>query len=241
MVYVPTGEFWMGSTAEDIDAVIAACTKDCEPDRYRGEQPQHKVYVDAFWIDRTEVTNAQYKLCVADRACSPPSSVASNDRDSYYDNPEFGNYPVVEVTWYQAQEYARWAGGRLPTEAEWEYAARGPNRNIYPWGSRAPDSSLLNYAWKLPDTTAVGSYPDGASWCGALDMAGNVWEWTSSVYQAYRYKSDDGREDPNASGNRVFRGGAFPYYKERARCAYRGDDRPEDPWRTLGIRVVVSP
>jgi formylglycine-generating enzyme required for sulfatase activity len=100
---------------------------------------------------------------------------------------------------------------------------------------------LLNYGWNLTDTTAVGSHPAGASWCGALDMAGNVWEWTSSLYKDYPYDPDDGREDPDAGGNRVFRGGAFSYYKERARCAYRGDDRPEGPWFTLGIRVVVSP
>jgi serine/threonine-protein kinase len=240
MVYVPAGEFWMGSTDEDINAVTAECVQDCEPDRYPRERPQQQVYVSAFWIDRTEVTNAQYKLCVADGACSPPSTAASNDRGSYYDNPRFDNYPVVMVTWKQAQEYARWAGGRLPTEAEWEYAARGPSRNVYPWGNQPPDASLLNYGWNLTDTTAVGSYPAGASWCGALDMAGNVWEWTSSLYQDYPYDPGDGREDPDAGGNRVFRGGAFAYYKERARCAYRGDDRPESSWFTLGIRVVVS-
>jgi formylglycine-generating enzyme required for sulfatase activity len=240
MVYVPAGEFWMGSTDADIDAVMAECS-DCVRESFSHEQPQHKVYVDAFWIDRTEVTNAQYRRCVADGACSPPSSVESNTRPSYYGNPEFDNYPVVNVTWYQAQAYARWAGGRLPTEAEWEYAARGPNRNIYPWGNRAPNRSLLNYNWNMNDTAAVGSYPDGASWCGALDMAGNVWEWVSSSYRDYPYDPGDGRENPNASGKGVHRGGAFPYPMAQVRSAYRSVDRPDGPWVTLGIRVVVSP
>jgi formylglycine-generating enzyme required for sulfatase activity len=238
MVYVPTGEFWMGSTDEDIDAVMAECS-DCVREEFTREQPRHKVYVDAFWIDRTEVTNAQYRQCVADGACSPPSSLESNLRDSYYDNPEFDNYPVVYVTWYQAQEYAGWAGGRLPTEAEWEYAARGPDGSTYPWGNGAPNDSLLNYDWNVGDTTAVGSYPDGASWCGALDMAGNVWEWVSSSYQDYPYNPDDGRENPDASGKGVHRGGAFAYARDRARGAYRSFDLPDSPWVTLGFRVVV--
>jgi serine/threonine-protein kinase len=240
MVYVPAGEFWMGSTDQEIDAAMTGCG-DCAPEEFARELPRHKVYVSAFWIDSTQVTNAQYRRCVADGACSPPSNVGSNTRPSYYGNPEFDNYPVVYVTWYQAREYAAWVGGRLPTEAEWEYAARGPNGFTYPWGNSAPNATLLNYNWHVKDTTAVGSYPAGASWCGTLDMAGNVWDWTSSLPQAYPYRPDDGRENPDASGNRVFRGGAFAYPRERVRCAYRGQDAPEVPWATLGFRVVVTP
>ena len=193
MVYVPAGEFWMGSDEGDID-----------------EKPRHRVYVDAFWIDRTEVTNAQYRKCVEEGTCSAPSKLSSYTRDSYYNNPAFDDYPVVWVSWAQARQYAAWVGGRLPTEAEWEHAARGPNVYAYPWGNSKPNDSRLNYDGLVGDTTAVGSYSDGASWwCGALDMAGNVWEWTQSLYRTYPYDAKDGREDLDSVDARVLRGGSF--------------------------------
>jgi len=122
MVYVPAGRFWMGS-------------EDGDPDAFYNEKPQHEVNLDAFWIDRTEVTNAQYRRCVDDGPCSPPSRSISYDRDNYYDNPEFDDYPVIYVDWNQAKAYCTWADKRLPTEVEWEKAARGTDRRIYPWGN----------------------------------------------------------------------------------------------------------
>ena len=226
MVYVPAGEFWMGSYDRD-------------PDAYEDEKPRHKVYVDAFWIDRTEVTNAQYKKCVDAGACSPSFESGSYTRDSYYGNPEYDDYPVSVRNLDQTREYAEWVGGRLPTEAEWEYAARGPDGNIYPWGNGAPDGSLLNYNGNVGDTTAVGLYPDGASWCGALDMAGNVWEWTQSLHQEYPYDPTDGREDLDASGLRVLRGGSFLDSAKYVRCAYRVAVDPVRGHGFDGIRVVV--
>jgi len=169
MVYVPAGEFIMGSDEGDSD-----------------EQPVHTVYLDAFYIDKYEVTNAQYRRCVEAGAYSLPHST---DR---YTDPNYAEYPVVYVDWYQAEAYCRWAGKRLPTEAEWEKAARGTEGRIWPWGN-AFDGSKVNSCDKncpydyndasvddgYADTAPVGSYPAGASPCGALDMAGNVWEWVA--------------------------------------------------------------
>jgi formylglycine-generating enzyme required for sulfatase activity len=228
MVYVPAGEFWMGSTEDD-------------PDAYDDEKPRHKVFVDGFWIDRTEVTNAQYRQCVDARACSPPQAAGSLTRQSYYGNPEYNDYPVINVSWYQAHAYAEWAGGRLPSEAEWEYAARGPEGFTYPWGEGPPHWSLLNYDGNVGDTKEVGAYPEGASWVGALDMSGNVWEWTSSLYVDYPYDPDDGREVLEAEGARVLRGGAFYIDAGWVRCASRFRFNPELGLRFFGVRVVVPP
>jgi formylglycine-generating enzyme required for sulfatase activity len=230
MVYVPAGEFWMGS-------------KEGEPGVGYDEKPRHKVFVDAFWIDHTEVTNAQYRQCVEAKVCSSPGPGFSSSltRENYYGNPEYDDYPVIGVTWDRAREYAAWVGGRLPTEAEWEYACRGPGESSYSWGNPPPDESLLNYNGNVGDTTKVGSYPGGESWCGALDVGGNVWEWTQSLYQGYPYDPADGREDLGADGSRVLRGGAYYSGADAVRCGRRdmADIRVGDG--SVGFRVVVSP
>ncbi len=223
MVYVPSGKFVMGSSDDDQMA---------DDD----EKSQHTVYLDAFWIYKNPVTNAQYRKCVEAGVCDLPHDT------TYYDDPAYANHPVVYVDWRRARAYCEWAGGRLPTEAEWEKAARGTEGRIYPWGN-GWDASRLNSVEAGPGgTTEVGRYPAGASPYGALDMAGNVWEWTSSLYWDYPYKADDGREDVNASGRRVLRGGSFFYYVRRARCAYRNHYGPGYLYYSYGFRVcVVSP
>jgi formylglycine-generating enzyme required for sulfatase activity len=221
MVYVPAGKFLMGSE-EDPNA--------------------QEVSLKAFWIDRTEVTNTQYGQCVDAHACTqtPLKDCQSLTYDNYYDDPRFDDYPVVCVTWHQAREYAKWVGGRLPTEAEWEYATRGPGGFIYPWGNSPPNDSLLNYNGNVGDATKVGSYPEGKSWCGALDMAGNVWEWTQSLYDRYPYDPTDGRENLGTEGTRVIRGGAFDLGWRTARCTFRSWHNPRDSWNHLGFRVVTA-
>ena len=158
MVYVPEGEFEMGTSDEQRDRLIE---ENIWESRWNNnEQPKHTVFLDAFWIDQTEVTNGQYALCVADGACQEPHSSASKTRISYYGDPEFTDYPVTYVDWYMAEAYCAWVGRRLPTEAEWEKAARGTDQRLYPWGDEI-DDTLANYSGynrENGDTTPAGSY-----------------------------------------------------------------------------------
>ncbi len=227
LVFVPAGEFTMGSDTGESD-----------------EQPTHSVNLDAFWIDQTEVTNAMYAQCVEDGDCSPPASVKSYTHDSYYGNLEFDDYPVIYVDWNRANAYCSWAGRRLPTEAEWEKAARGEDGRTYPWGEEI-SCAYANYydgsKFCVGDTAPVGSYPDGASIYGALDMAGNVWEWVSSLYQGYPYSATDGREDLSASGSRVLRGGSWYGLDNSVRSAFRYRYDPSYVSNNLGFRCSLSP
>jgi len=162
-------------------------TTDVEYGCYQGEEPLHTVYLDAFYIDKNEVTNSLYSDCVDAGECSLPSSTSSYSRASYYDNPDFADYSVINVDWNQASAYCAWAGKRLPTEAEWEKAARGPcGTRVYSWGNQSPDCTLANFSadtgYCVGDTAQVGSYPAGASPYGVLDMTGNVWEWVNDWY-----------------------------------------------------------
>jgi formylglycine-generating enzyme required for sulfatase activity len=218
MVYVPAGEFEMGSTEGRDD-----------------EQPVHTVMLDGFWIDQTEVTNAQYALCVAEGACR--ESAYAHD-GSY--NGE--NYPVVGVSWQDAANYCAWVGGRLPTEAEWEKAARGTDGRTYPWGNSAQDCYKANYGlcigWR---TAAVGSYPAGASPYGALDMLGNVWEWVADWYDADYYSRSPvhNPQGPDSGTLRVLRGRSFSRGARQAlRCAFRGELRPHLRQYNVGFRCA---
>jgi formylglycine-generating enzyme required for sulfatase activity len=218
MVLVPEGEFTMGSDNPMGD-----------PGYY--EKP-HTVRLDAFYIDQYEVTNAQYQAFVQTTARAP-SSAAS---DSSLSAPQ---QPVVGVSWIDAKAYCEWAGERLPTEAEWEKAARGTDGRTYPWGEGI-DSTKANYNSNLGRTSAVGTYPAGVSPYGVYDMTGNVWEWTSSVYWKYPYNATDGREDPlNTKLPRVLRGGAWncppTYY---LRSTYRSGYDPTFRIDALGFRCA---
>jgi formylglycine-generating enzyme required for sulfatase activity len=221
MVCVPAGDFLMGSTDDD-------------PEAHDLEKSQHTVYLDAFWIDKTEVTNAQYRKCIEAGACEVPAN---------WGHADFGgpDQPVVFVTWYEARDYAAWVGGRLPTEAEWEKAARGTDGRIYPWGNAAPDCSKANSEGCEGRPAAVGSYPAGASPYGALDMAGSVHEWCQSLVEPYPYQADDGREVLSASGFRVFRGGCWRSAPEDIRCASRFGIDPDFFWSECGFRVARGP
>lgn len=177
----------MGDT---IDQAMAECQKfrnDCaQQGWFVDEQPPHQVYLSAYWIDRTDVTNAMYALCVQAGACQPPARTFSHTRSSYYGYSLYADYPVIYVNWFQASAYCEWAGAHLPTEAEWEKAARGTDGRTYPWGNSSPNKFSLNYNLNVGDTTAVGSYPSGASPYGVLDMAGNVFQWVAEENQALR-------------------------------------------------------
>lgn len=179
-VFVPAGQFGMGCTP---DFSPVSCDTDAAPTRM--------IYVDAFYIDKTEVTNARYAECVAAGVCPPPLHLSSSTRPDYYTNPAYANYPVIHINWVRAYTYCAWAGKRLPTEAEWEKAARGTDMRWFAWGNdftcergnfRVGDNPCVG------DTTPVGNYPAGASPYGALDMTGNVLEWTNDIYVRDYYK-----------------------------------------------------
>jgi serine/threonine-protein kinase len=225
MVFVPEGEFTMGSNNSG----------------QSDERPEHQVNLDAFWIDQTEVTNAMYEKCVSDGDCQEPNNTSSYTHSSYYGNPEFDNFPVIYVDWNQANAYCSWAGRRLPTEAEWEKAARGEDAFTHPWGNDLPNNNLLNFNAAIGDTTEVGAYPNGASPYGALDMAGNVWEWVSSLYQSYPYDANDGRENLSDSGSRPLRGGAWNDVDNDVRSADRFRFVPTNTVNNLGFRCARSP
>ncbi len=224
MVYVLGGTFEMGRADENED-----------------EQPVHTVTLDSFWIDQTEVTNSQYARCVGERMCSAPSPSDSRTRDSYYGDSQFDDYPVINVSWHDADTFCQWAGGRLPTEAEWEYAARGPDGHVYPWGDDPPHDTLLNYDYNVGDTTRVGSYPGGASWVGAMDMAGNVWEWVSDWYadDYYTVSPAANPTGPDAGDGKVLRGGSWLGSPDDIRSASRGGDYPVRRDIFIGFRCVT--
>ncbi len=227
LMYVPAGEFRMGSSDADRDA-------------QSDEQPQHTVYLDAFWIDRTEVTNAMYAKCVAAGACEPPWSRNSYTFHAYYGDPRFDNYPAAWMNWPAAKAYCEWAGRRLPTEAEWEKAARGTDGRLYPWGNTAPNSQLLNFSANLGDTTEVGSYPAGASPYGALDMAGNLWEWVADWYDNdyYARSSSTNPPGPEPQAYHSCRGGSWNNTASYIRAAFRGNDDPGKCDGLTGIRCA---
>ncbi len=229
MVYVPGGSFEMGSEKE---------LGDPQAFEYR---PVHTVTLDGFWIDRTEVTNAQYARCVAAGNCSAPPDWSSFKRKSYYGDSQYDVYPVIWVSWDNAAIYCGWAGGRLPTEAEWEFAARSPYGRIFPWGDNLPDATLLNYAnSKLSDTTRVGTYPKGQSWVGALDMAGNVQEWVSDWYDSYPSAPQVNPTGPASGKYRVARGGGWDNYLQSVHAAFRCHYTPVERYNLLGFRCVVA-
>ncbi len=261
MVFAPGGEFQMGSTDAMVDYGVQSCNlfvNNCKREWFTDQQPAHQVTLDSFWIDRTEVTNGQYTQCVAAGECQPPKSNRSETRKSYYGNVVFDNYPVIHVSRDDAQAYCTWAGGRLPTEAEWEYAARGSQGTIFPWGNGF-DGLRLNYCdascpetiWRDRwtddgnlETAPVGSYPSGASWIGALDLAGNVWEWVADWYGEYPAEAQVNPQGPSSGEVRVVRGGAWEDEPCDAMSVYRTWFYPggtAGEWEiTPGFRCAMS-
>ena len=224
MVFVPDGNFTMGSTTGDEDG-----------------KPVHQVYLDAFWFDKYEVTNKQYALCVADGACSPPANGSSDSRGYYYGNLVYANFPVVYLKWSQANEYCQWVGGNLPTEAQWEKAARGTDEREYPWGNKTPDETRGNYDGNKDNTVEVGSYPQSASPYGALDMAGNVWEWVRDWYGPYDTDNANNPVGPGSGDAKVMRGGSWYNTTKNVTTSYRMRENPTNTYYSYGFRCAVEP
>jgi serine/threonine-protein kinase len=273
MVLVPAGEFSMGSDGDEIDRLLKNWTN-VKRETFNDEIPRHRVYLDAFYIDKHEVTNARFQQFVqatghrtqAEREGSgdvytgqkweqvnganwraprgPGSSIASLEQ-----------HPVVQVSQEDAKAYCSWAGKRLPTEAEWEKAARGTDGQIYPWGNQF-DGKRANFCdtncdlnWKdnaandgYRYTAPVGSYEGGKSPYGAYDMAGNVWEWVVDWYGENYYRNSPARnpQGPGSGDQAVLRGGGWNYSTLPVRAPLRSRDAPAARSADLGFRCAKT-
>jgi formylglycine-generating enzyme required for sulfatase activity len=237
MIRIPEGEFWVGSPEGEGDV---------------DEHPEHEVRLDEFYIDKFAVTNGEYRRFCDSASHEYPLDPDFPDMPDYF--KDYPNYPVVNVSWDDAMAYAAWAGKDLPTEAEWEAAARGPNARKYPWGFNEPDGHRANFADRNTDypwserayddgyarTAPVGTYPDGASFYGAMDMAGNVWEWCRDWYGNNYYRSSPEYEPrgPKSGEGRVIKGGGWNYGFKQLRCAGRQAVSPGSHAAYLGFRCV---
>jgi formylglycine-generating enzyme required for sulfatase activity len=257
MVFIPGGIFQMGSTDEEIDLALEECQTfwdGCTRDFFEDEVPGHEVNLDPYWLDQTEVTVAMYLECAAAGECIAPAVDGYYYYAGYLSDPLYQKNPVVFVNWQDARTYCAWAGRRLPTEAEWELAARGPEGRKYPWGSAPVNGNLLNFrdvnfGGEYIILTAddgykrlapVGSYPDGASYYGVLDLAGNVWEWVDDWYQVYP-GGDETASVAFGQSERVIRGGDFASLFPEHRTAYRYSAPPEDTFSSgIGFRCALT-
>jgi formylglycine-generating enzyme required for sulfatase activity len=230
MVLIPAGAFQMGSNQGQAD-----------------ERPAHTVTMSAFLIDVYEVTNANYARCVKAGKCPAPASKSSNTRVDYYDNWAYANYPVINVSWNEATSYCQWRGARLPTEAEWEKAARGGLQdNSYSWGNASPACFLgVVYGAQFgncdtKDTLAVGSFTQNGY--GLFDMAGNVYEWVNDWYSPNHYAvlQNVNPSGPPSGENKVVRGGGWDTYPTNLRVADRGYSNAANRGDNLGFRCAAS-
>ena len=244
MIYVPGGQFTLGDDASE------------END----EKPARVVQIDGFLIDETEVTNAAYAQCVAAEVCPRPARAGATYHQSYYGDPAFDDYPVINVSWFNAQAFCEWRGARLPTEAEWEFAASvNPIEEIkyrHPWGDSF-DGERLNFCdvncrtdspdavWDdgFNDTAPVGSYPDGRSPVGVYDMLGNVMEWVNDWYDfdAYEAISDTNPRGPTEGDFKSLRGGSWLSPSEDTAVTVRGNFEPTVAQANLGFRCAMPP
>ncbi len=223
MIYIQAGNFTMGSDEDET------------------ANPAHEVYLSAYWIDGTEITNGEYRKCEEEGACAPPKQSASFTRQDYYLNPDYEGYPVIWVTRQMAQDYCSWAGRRLPTEAEWEKAARGPYKRKFPWGNEF-DVGRTNALRQKNDTTHVGDYKGGMSVYGVSDMAGNVWEWVADFFDAsyYSRSATSNPTGPTSGDQGIIRGGCFVDDETTLTTFFRGQiNLTWSEWST-GFRCAVT-
>ena len=260
MVLVPAGAFPMGSNLEEIMAFCPGRDqgRQCKSDNYSNEAGVHTVILDDYYIDAYEVTNQAYAACVQANGCDAPTDISLNSQDYYYGNPTFDNYPVVHVSWYDAQKYCNWRGGRLPTEAEWEKAAKGTEQQFFPWGNdftgKAANVCDVNCTYDTsnnsiddgyPYTSPVGIFVDGKSPYGAFDMAGNVWEWVADwynkAYYATQLENALNPTGPETGDGRVLRGGSWISNIFNLRTTLRLTYKPDFQAAQIGFRCAREP
>ncbi len=253
MVLIPGGKSKIGSTFKEIMKYFDMCyrvDKTCRDWWYKDELPQHKVILDDYWFDKYEVTNADYlKFVLAtghrpalDNSCETDKCREGNLWEGYTFSRSIRNQPVTQVSWDDAAAYCRWLGKRLPTEAEWERAARGPTGMMYPWGS-SPPKGRANFKRKWMGTktmTDVGHYSKGMSVYGIFDMAGNVWEWVGDWYEMNYYKKSPRKnpKGPDEGEFKVVKGGGWVNYGETLHSSIRRWSRPEARFNDTGFRCA---
>jgi formylglycine-generating enzyme required for sulfatase activity len=210
MIWIPAGKFMIGSNPDHVQQAAEWCN--CSPRRYEDEQYLREVQLDGYYIDQYEVTNKQFQAFVNASGYvtdAEHKSEANTWRTAYTEGKD--SHPVVWMSWNDARAYCKWAGKRLPSEAEWEKAARGTDARLWPWGNGWDGSRLNSSTGQRETTTSVGSFPGGASPYGAMDMAGNVWEWVNDWYSAgyYQTGNDTNPVGPEGGEDRVLRGGGY--------------------------------
>jgi len=226
-VEIAGGVFYMGS-----DPIMSTLTA------FRGdedEHPQHQVHLQRFFISATPITNEQYLKFVCATGHRRPGDWVNG-----VPHANKMKHPVTYVDWHDAQAFAEWCGANLPSEAQWEKSARGDRGAIFPWGDNLPGEGFSNFNNIVGDTSPVSNHPLGASQYGVEDLAGNVWEWTSSLYKPYPYKKEDGRENKSASEKRVVRGGNYLSSARNIRCADRDSFYPGAKDVYLGFRIAAE-
>ena len=227
LIYIPAGEFTMGSN-----------------DGSDNEKPVHIVYLDGYYISKYEITNKQYKQFCDKTGRDYPKDPGFSGMRNYINS--YPNYPVVNMSWNDAVSYCKWAGLRLPTEAEWEKGARGTDSRKYPWGRSSPGTNKANYDLGANDadgyehTSPVGNYSSGASPYGLMDMAGNVREWVNDWYDSGYYSSSpkSNPKGPSSGYSRVLRGGSLYRSDDYIRSSYRNFNIPTYYWFDYGFRPV---
>ncbi len=254
MVLVASGEFSMGYKVEEALEECKKYNSNCSPGQFSLIEPAGKLFLKSFYIDKYEVTNSAYQKCVDAKVCQPPRKTSSNTRAEYYGTAIYASYPVVYVDWNMAKTYCEWRDARLPTEAEWEKAARGINGFLFPWGNEfggvranfcdkncPVGSANINLVDGFSDTVPVKSLANGKSKYEVFNLAGNVWEWISSLYKPYPYDPNDGREDLQATGVRVVRGGSWRDEISRLFSIARSGYDPTIANDSIGFRCAKSP
>jgi formylglycine-generating enzyme required for sulfatase activity len=255
MLLIPAGEYQMGSLSA---ASFVECQKlyhggTCKMEWFIDEEPVHTIRLGNYYLDKYEVSNGSYQNCVTDGVCEPPVNRSSSTRSSYYGNPLYNDYPIINVNWDMANSYCSWRGARLPTEAEWEIAARGTEKRIYPWGDifdglnvNFCDGSCKNeganheFIDGYEDTAPVDSYPAGVSKFGFYNMAGNIWEWVADWYDETYYVVSplDNPAGPISGEARVVRGGSWNDFGDVVRSSNRNWVRASFSNDMLGFRCA---
>jgi len=252
LIYIPAGQFTMGLSTDQVETLRPLCNLIAGCEELLTYSHTYNVELSDFWIYQTEVSNGNYALCVSSGGCTEPQSQnneISYTNSNYYANPNFSNYPVVWVSWTQAREYCNWVGGDLPTSAQWEYASRGDDGRLFPWGNNSPDPGHANVNNFHGQLKPVNDFKDFPSPFGLLNTSGNVWEWTLDWYDPDYYDPDTTLIDPivdsdknniNGSPAKVIRGSSAWYLSALASVAVQDWEYPNGPNFGIGFRCAMS-